>query len=140
MTTLAFFVAGTPVPQGSMRAFGSRIIQSPEVKAWRGEVTAEALTAAEAAGWEEPLDAPCQVDLTFWLPRPKRPRWRLFAATKPDLDKLVRAVFDALCPRDPDLRVLAEDSRIVALTAIKHYADADHPAGVHIELTPLEAP
>lgn len=139
MTPLAFFVTGTPVPQGSMRAFGSRIIQSPEVKAWRGEVTAEALTAAEAAGWEELWDGPCALDLIFYLPRPKRPRWP-WPAVRPDVDKLARAVMDALCPRDPDLRVLAEDSRIVALTAIKRYADGDHPAGVHIELTPLEAP
>lgn len=139
MTPLAFIVAGTPVPQGSMRAFGSRIIQSPEVKAWRGEVTAEALTAAEAAGWEELWDGPCALDLIFYLPRPKRPRWP-WPAVRPDVDKLARAVMDALCPRDPDLRVLAEDSRIVALTAIKHYADNDRPAGVHIELTPLEAP
>lgn len=138
MTTLAFFVAGTPVPQGSMRAFGSRIIQSPEVKAWRGEVTAEALTAAEAAGWEEPWDGPCALDLVFFLPRPKRPRWP-WPAVRPDLDKLARAVMDALCPRDPDLRVLAEDSRVVELRAIKHYADNDHPAGAHIELTPQEA-
>ena len=139
MTTLAFFVAGTPVPQGSMRAFGSRIIQSPEVKAWRGEVTAEALTAAEAAGWEEPWDGPCALDLIFYLPRPKRPRWP-WPAVRPDLDKLARAVMDALCPRDPDLRVLAEDSRVIELHAIKRYAGDDRPAGVHIELTPLEAP
>lgn len=139
MTPLAFFVTGTPVPQGSMRAFGSRIIQSPEVKAWRAEVTAEVLTAAEAAGWEEPWDGPCALDLVFYLPRPKRPRWT-WPAVRPDLDKLARAVMDALCPRDPDLRVLAEDSRVIELHAIKHYADGDHHAGVHIELTPLEAP
>lgn len=138
MTPLVFFTAGTPVPQGSHRVIGSRVIPDKRLVAWRAEVTAEALTAAEAAGWEEPWDGPCALDLVFYLPRPKRPRWP-WPAVRPDVDKLVRAVMDALCPRDPDLRVLGEDSRVIELHAIKRYADDDHPAGVHIELTPLEA-
>lgn len=142
MTTLAFFVAGTPVPQGSMRAFGSRIIQSPEVKAWRGEVTAEALAAAEAAGWEEPWDGPCALSAIFWLARPRtvKRRWPTHShAGAGDIDKLTRGLLDALSPRDAQLRVLTNDARIVRIVIEKRYAGDDRPAGVHIELTPLEA-
>ena len=50
---------------------------------------------------------------------------------KPDLDKLQRAVGDALAPyKRPG--VLRDDSRIVGWHSVKRYADATHPAGVMI--------
>lgn len=133
---LAFTTLGVPVPQGSHRVIRNRVIPDPRLLAWRELVTRDALVAARAVGWTEPLDAPCVLRLQFWLPAPKRPRWPS-PATKPDLDKLVRAIGDALSPREPRHRVLAEDSRIVSLHAEKTYVTESKPAGVRVLLSPI---
>lgn len=108
---ITFEVPGKPISQGSMTHVGNgRMIHSPELIAWRNKVAQVALIHARQAGWELPLDEPVHVGVTFWLPAPKRPRWDV-PAVKPDLDKLCRAIGDALSPnRGP--KVLAEDSRI----------------------------
>lgn len=75
--------------------------------------------AARRAGWELPYDGPVCVKARFWLYKPRSPKFPI-PATKPDLDKLVRAVGDALCPKH-GLGVLSEDSRIVGWEATKNY-------------------
>jgi Holliday junction resolvase RusA-like endonuclease len=98
-------VIGTPAPQGSKTRtrFGVRE-DNPRTKPWRATVAAEAAVAHRG-----PLvDQPVEVDALFVFPRPKShyrtgrnahllkdtaPAW---CATKPDADKLARAVGDAL--------------------------------------------
>lgn len=93
---------------------------------WRAQVTAAAL-AALPTGWS-PLDEPVAVACDFYLPPPQRRRWWL-PATKPDLDKLVRAVLDSLA----DAGVLINDSRVVEFGRTrKLYADELHPPGVAV--------
>jgi crossover junction endodeoxyribonuclease RusA len=133
---LTFTTHGTPVPQGSHRLIGNRVIPDKRLVAWRALVTADAVTAAEEQDWDT-HDGPVVLRLTFWLPAPQRRRWPV-PAVKPDLDKLTRAVGDALSPRDPALRVLTDDSRVVELHATKHYADHHHPAGVHVQIGTIE--
>jgi Holliday junction resolvase RusA-like endonuclease len=129
---LSFTVAGTPIPQGSHRLINNRVIPDKRLVAWRQLVTAEALTAAEQADWET-HDGPVVLRLQFYLPAPQKPRWWL-PAVKPDLDKLARSIGDALAPKDPDQRVITDDSRIVELHAAKHYADDQNPPGVHVQI------
>lgn len=74
-------------------------------------------------------DAPLACDLTFYMPRPKSASKRTHCAVKPDIDKLCRGALDPLIGS-----VITEDSRIVALTAKKVYADAENPPGVWIRL------
>lgn len=70
-----------------------------------------------------PIDAPVDLTVTFYLPRPRSaPRRVLFPATKPDLDKLTRAVGDALKGI-----AYTEDSRIVDLHIRKRFAIASPP-------------
>lgn len=118
---LDFFVAGTPVPQGSKNAYvrGGRAVlvdANPRLKAWRAAVRSAAEEAIAEDGWET-LDEPCKVHLGFIMPSPKRPRWGL-PAVKPDIDKLTRAVFDALT----DAGVWRDDSRVVSMNVTKRYA------------------
>jgi Holliday junction resolvase RusA-like endonuclease len=83
-----------------------------------------------------PLDRPLFIRCRFYLPRPKRPRWEL-PAVKPDGDKLLRAIQDALTdtperttrgkrprtiPAQPG--VVVDDSRFVSGTYTKYYSDA----------------
>jgi Holliday junction resolvase RusA-like endonuclease len=129
-------VHGLPLPQGSKTGFviGGRAVltdgkKGPALKEWRLAIAAEArmwLQATNAA----PLSGPVSMRVTFYLPRPKSaPKRVLYPATKPDLDKLVRSVGDAL-------KGLAyeEDSRIVDILACKRFAVESAPrAEISIE-------
>src|SRR5262249_9551158 len=103
---MTFTVYGTPVPQGSTKAFTPKGWKRPvltsdnaRLKSWR-QLVAE---AAHLALLEQPavdrqllLDA-VTLTITFALPRPLSLPKRITAHTKkPDLDKLVRAVADAV--------------------------------------------
>lgn len=104
--TAPFFVSGEPAAQGSMRAFvvkGRAVMthNSKGVKPWRDAVAESAL----AAGWREPLDCAVELTVTFFYLRPAshygkkglRPSASLYPEKAgKDLDKLVRAVGDAL--------------------------------------------
>lgn len=131
-----FRVRGQPVTQGSMRARktsdGRAFVVADKPKdltEWRRAVADE---ARRAVGDGLVIDEPVSISLTFWLPRPKsRPKKDVFPDRKPDLDKLVRAVLDAL---GKDAAVLAEDSRVVRVNALKLYAPADGIPGVDVTL------
>ena len=141
MDSFSFFVPGEPITEGSTRAFasGQRVVvahdRGPELDAWRIKVAHAAEAAAPAAYWETRYDGPVEVWAEFRLPRPKSaPKSRKHAQTKPDLDKLQRAIGDALAPyKRPG--VLRDDSRIVAWSAVKRYADDAHPVGVMVRVS-----
>lgn len=102
---LTFEVHGLPQPQGSAKGFvhrstGRVIVTSdnPQLRSWRQDVAAR---ASEALGdLPRPLyrrGQPVRLAVTFYLPRPQSaPRRVLYPATRPDLDKLLRALCDAL--------------------------------------------
>ena len=134
---LDFFAEGVPVPQGSKNAYvrGGRAVlvdANARLRPWRSAVRSAAEEAIEAAGWEM-LDEPCRVYLGFTMPRPKRPRWGV-PAVKPDLDKLTRAVFDALT----DAGVWRDDSRVVSMEVTERYEDDEGAVpGVWVEVRGL---
>lgn len=96
-----FFVAGVPIQQGSSRAFldkqGRPFITSDtrrNLKFWRDTVHTGATQHFEAL-----LQGPVGLQVEFILPRPQSTPRRLrrpWHTKKPDADKLIRAVFDAL--------------------------------------------
>lgn len=144
MTTdrIIFFVPGTPETEGSTKAMVRdarvRVLHdNPRLHPWRTAVTRAARAAADAAGWEPKWDGPVSVTATFRLPRPKSsPKSRTLPWVRPDLDKLQRAVGDALAPRHDPHALLAEDSRIVHWDARKRYVKFE-PAGALITITRL---
>ncbi|MGC5078492.1 RusA family crossover junction endodeoxyribonuclease [Agrococcus sp. DT81.2] len=126
---MRFFVAGTAAPQGSKRGFsraGSTSVQmvesSKNVKPWREDVRQGALAAMTEHDWTAP-DA-VRLGLTFWMPRPKsHPKTRrTIPSTRPDLDKLIRAVGDALTSSG----AVRDDSTIVKISASKAYIHPDN--------------
>lgn len=141
MKPIRFFTAGIPAPEGSHKYvghLGGRPViahDNTRLAAWRTLVARNARDAAHATGWDTPHDGPVAVEARFYLPRPKRPKFPDHAATKPDLDKLARAVGDALAaPGSP----LTEDSRITTWVLTKQWASDHQPPGVHITVTALD--
>lgn len=124
---LRLFVPGRPAPQGSKRHVGNGIMieSSKAVAPWR---TAVAWHASQL--YTGPvLDGALAVEIEFVMPRPAScPKRSTPAATKrPDLDKLARAVLDALTGL-----VWRDDSLITDLHPIKRLAEIGEQTGAHI--------
>lgn len=144
MDSFSFFVPGEPITEGSVRTFtsGQRVVvthdRGSELDRWRLRVARAAEAAARKAGWEPRHDGPVAVTAIFLLPRPKSvPKSRQWPHVKPDLDKLQRAIGDALSPyKRPG--VLRDDSRIVEWRASKHYAGDPRMVGAAITVSTVD--
>jgi len=127
MKELRFMVAGSPTPQGSKsaRVYNGRAIMfeaNKKLPAWRTAVSEAArLAMVDELQWVEPFDKPVKVVLTFFMPRPAKPKHQQYPGSKPDLDKLVRSVFDALTAG----KVWLDDSLAVEIHAQKLWCGTD---------------
>ena len=144
--SFTFSVLGTPVPQGSVRAYQSRVIanNAEALASWRNDI---AVTAQrnKPADWD--IKAPVELKCVFVFPRPLhhfgsgknstklKPLAPKHHVTTPDLDKLLRSCSDAI--GDAVARVLLHnDSQICSIYATKRYATDDF-LGAHITVTAL---
>ena len=159
MNAIAFSVVGTPAPKGSTRAFvvykrgkGFRAAvtnDNPQTRPWAAVVRNAAIVARAAWVHHNGLGmaaillpaysrpAAVRIELEFVLPRVAAlPRRRIVPHTRrPDLDKLTRAIKDALTG------VLYEDdSQVCALVATKRYALIGEGPFVAIGVDALPAP
>ena len=141
---VAFYVPGRPRATGSMRAVGPGVMieQNPHVKEWRARVAG---FASDAMSGAVPIQSPVRVTALFLYDRPKshyrtgrnagelRETAPAFPGSRNfgDLDKLLRAVFDAMVGV-----ALHDDSLVVAVTSRKDFADHGEQAGVWIEVEP----
>lgn len=127
------FVPGDPAPQGSKRHVGGgRMIESSKaVGPWRERVA----LSAHAAGVRM-LTGPVCVGLEFVRSRPaSTPKSRTPAAVKkPDLDKLVRAILDALTGI-----AYADDSQVTEIYASKRLAEIGETPGVRLTINGTRA-
>lgn len=140
MRRAEFLVTGSPAPQGSKTrgANGGMFESSRKVGPWR-----EAVRAETQRNITESFTGAVRVTLVFRQERPKgHYRTGKFAgqlrdaapahpASKPDVDKLARAVLDGLT----DGGAWKDDGQVVYLTAVKKYA---HPAGCLITIGEME--
>jgi len=100
---IEFRVLGLPIAQGSKNQFGGE--SSKFLKPWRNDIK---VAAFEQMNGEPPWAGPVQLRATFVFPRPQShyrtgkragevkanaPGWKTSA---PDLDKLMRAIGDAM--------------------------------------------
>lgn len=152
---LTFWVDGVPQPQGSKQAFATKkdgnytgkttmIETTKGLPAWRKAVQAEAEAAAANAGWDAQREA-IAMNAIFYFPRPKghfgtgrnagiiRDAAPIHHLTKPDTDKLLRAIGDALTAA----KVLTDDATIVGEHGWKAYADG-RPPGARITITRMD--
>jgi crossover junction endodeoxyribonuclease RusA len=129
-------VNGIPAPQGSKNRGknGGLYESSKAVGPWREAVRAETQRAGNI-----PLAGPVEVEIQFYLPRPQghygtgrnagllRDGAPRRPSGIPDLDKLVRAVFDGLTAGG----AWKDDGQVADLDAAKYYAD-EQPLGCSI--------
>lgn len=96
---------------------------------WRGDIREQAVTVW--AG-KPPLEGAVMASFYFVMPRPKSaPKRSTPPATKrPDVDKLARAVCDALT----SAQIYRDDSQVTVLCARKRIAEIDETAGCRITL------
>lgn len=127
-----FFAKGTPVAQGSKNAYlrGGKVAlveSSKTLPKWRKTVTQAAKQAHEG----EPVDGPVEISLEFAMPRPKAwgKKRQDPMIQRPDTDKLIRAVFDAITGV-----VVHDDSQFTRVKAFKRRAAHGEPTGVFVEL------
>jgi Holliday junction resolvase RusA-like endonuclease len=156
-----FFVRGTPVPKGSMKGMihvrglaGSRCVvvltqqvlsavgggwraqpivthdDRAAVKAWAKEIK----LVASAHAPERPLDGAVGIDATFVVQRPKSvsEKKRPHAVCKPDVDKYLRLLQDALTGV-----LYVDDAQVVRVQMAKVYGE---DPGVQVRVWEIGAP
>lgn len=122
---VVFTVYGTPVPQGSMKAFTPKGWHRPVItgdnartKPWKQQVSGVALSLNVPPFGKE---SAIVIVLDFYIKKPPSiPKRRIRPIVKPDLDKLCRSCFDSLTGI-----LFTDDAQIVEVRATKHYDDRE---------------
>ena len=142
---ISFTVYATPVPQGSMKAFvlpgkwGAKdraILTSAnkKLKPFRGEVTRTAMAAMSERDIAEPFAGkhiPVSIVADFYIAKPASvTKKRYYPSVKPDLDKLIRSLCDAMTGV-----IYTDDAQIVEFNVRKRYGS---PERVEVAATILE--
>ena len=133
MRTLSFIVPGVAKPQGSKSAsvINGRAVMyeaAKGTKEWRNIVVEHAWNAIQENGWLVPeKETPLTLSLVFQFVRPPSSK-REHPTVKPDLDKLIRNVSDALTTAG----VWKDDSQATTIVAKKQYGKE---AGCFVEVS-----
>lgn len=132
---LDFVVWGDAVPQGSMSNYGhGRVTHSKREKLmdWRRTI-AYAIQAKAPQFRHALITAPVAIRVVFYFSRPASvPKKAIYKRTAPDLDKLQRALGDAL-----EGTILKNDSVICHWSPWKLYSDGG--SRIEVEIWELEA-
>lgn len=140
MRRVEFLVNGLPAPQGSKNVgkHGGIFESSKALGPWRDAVRAETQRIID-----KEFPGAVRVSLVFRMKRPKghyrtgrnsallRDNAPAYPASKPDVDKLARAVLDGLTEGG----AWKDDGQVVYLTAVKKYA---FPTGCLITVSEME--
>jgi Holliday junction resolvase RusA-like endonuclease len=140
---IGFFVPGVPVPKGSAKAFvvkGRAIVtqdNGAKQKPW-----ASMIGCVAADLFVKPLTGPVMISVSFQMPRLKghfgsgknakvvKASAPIYHTAKPDLDKLLRCVKDALTGI-----AWGDDSQVAVVAHLsKKYGDAP---GAHIKISEI---
>lgn len=138
---ISFFVPGVPVPKGSARSFWNKTahkVVTMQTNAERQKPWSSLISfKAQEVGLKARSGA-CSLGLAFCMPRPKAH----FAACgkikesapiahikKPDIDKLIRCVLDALTGI-----AYVDDSQVARIETLKRYANLGEDIGCTIEV------
>ena len=133
MMTVNWTTIGEAAPQGSKRHVGNGVMieSSKKLPVWREQLINDIARAADGCVFESGV----QVTLIFKFPRLKshfnskgqlKPNAPFFKTTKPDIDKLCRAVLDAITLSG----VIRDDALCFSIEAQKVYCQLGESPGV----------
>jgi Holliday junction resolvase RusA-like endonuclease len=134
----SFTIFGVAQPQGSTRAFLPRGWTRPvlttdnaKLKPWRQQLAQTAMVTMHDCGAKMAArGVPISITLTFYFDKPKSERKAAqYKTTKPDLDKLLRAVLDALTGI-----AYADDSQVTECRVAKIFGS---PARLEVHVSKL---
>jgi len=127
--TYSFFVTGEPRTKGSkslMRTRRGKYVMveasASKLKKWMRLIKVRASIA-----FNEPIKGPIHLHCLFYFKRPKTVRDRVLPHVRPDLDKLLRAVNDALTGI-----AFNDDGQVTTILAHKLYTEEE--TGCHITI------
>jgi Holliday junction resolvase RusA-like endonuclease len=131
MKNLRMFIPIVPIAKARARVTRTGHAYTPKETA---EYEAKLKKYFEAAWGREttPMSGPIMVEAWFYMPRPKSvPKKKIFPDTKPDIDNLEKAVYDAL-----DFHCGEENRRIAKQNKIITAKNEELPESSHIPLVP----
>ena len=145
MIPLAFKIDGEARPKGS-KSVGKRgqvYETNKKTMPWVETVKTQAkeVMAVGTGKQRQPFSGPVKVRLRFYMKRPKNHycadgslKWwaPLWKQTKPDADKLARAVLDGLHPF-----CIKDDSQVAMLEVLKTYCPLGQEPAVSVEIREL---
>lgn len=145
---IAFTARSDPRPKGSKKAILHRttgraiVIEDSDrsLRQWEASIRIHAQDAMEAAG-QPVFEGAVELAILFRL---RRPAWAIpgpkskriaptYPETKPDVDKLARAVQDAL-----RTIVYKDDAQVAVLIVEKAYTVGGEAPGAHVKVSPLK--
>jgi len=120
--TYTFFVVGDPRTKGSKSLYRMpngryRMVEAGgnKLKKWMRSVEDRALHT-----FKKPIEGAIRVDCCFQFKRPKSVKNRPIPHVRPDLDKLLRAINDALTGV-----AFKDDAQVTKIVATKRYTESD---------------
>lgn len=128
---LDLFVAGVPAPQGSKAYYGKGRSKemSPGLESWREDIRR---AVAQARDGRAPIDEAVVMELRTVRPRPlSAPKTKTPPAkTRPDVDKLLRGVCDAITSAG----FWRDDSQVVSVVVTKRIAEPTELPGASVRV------
>ena len=122
MSRAAFRIPGHPAPKGSrtagIRKDGSRFSREASKRAGPWVETVATIARSHRAPGGKPLEPPYEVELAFYMPKGKRPKYE-WPSADGDLDKLERAVLDGLKRGG----LISDDRHVIDLCSSKRFGD-----------------
>ena len=132
MNSITWTSIGAPAPQGSKNLFRGYLVEAnKKLPAWRETLINDIMAVTNG----ETITTGCIVQLVFRFPRVKthfnskgliKPKAPVYKTSKPDLDKLVRAVLDAMKLAG----AIRDDSLCHTIEAQKLYCNLKENPGV----------
>jgi crossover junction endodeoxyribonuclease RusA len=139
MNPIIIRVHGNPVPAGQLTPVCPRGCRGhhkakcvysnrPALLEWKQSIYSEAYKGRDPI----PRTTPLKAEITFYMPRSREDKDLVYHTKRPDLDKLIRAVLDALKGV-----VYEDDSQVVNIEAMKVYESVYIPTGAEIKITKM---
>lgn len=115
----------------------ARVYNADTAKGWKGAIA----LAARNVLPKSPMTGPIIVNVTYFMPRPKRlmrkisPDGLIPHTSKPDIDNLNKAVLDTLTR----IGVWQDDSQVIGIMAMKYHCPKDGTPGARISIEEVAA-